>query len=78
MFIQIGVTRRMTRHSSHTNIQAHAEATSLSTDTRKKEGLTKPVYLHRPFTSSGHHLGGKSLVNVEIYIEPIGGGGVVV
>ena len=38
----------------------------------------KPVYLRRPFTSSDHHLGGKSLVNVEIYIEPIGGGGVVV
>ena len=68
----------MTRHSSHTNIQAHAEANCLGTDARKKEGLTKPVYLHRPFTSSDHHLGGKSLVNVEIYIEPIGGGGVVV
>ena len=68
----------MTRHSSHTNIQAHAEATSLSTDSRKKEGLTKPVYIRRPFTSLDHHLGGKSLVVVEFYIEPIRRGGVVV
>ena len=68
----------MTRHSSHTSIQAHAEAKSLSTDTRKKEGLMKPVYLRRPFTSLDHHLGGKSLVVVEFYIEPIGRGGVVV
>ena len=43
-----------------------------------KEGLTKPVYLRRPFTSLDHHLGGKSLVVVEFYIEPIGRGGVVV
>ena len=68
----------MTQHSSHTIIQAHAEANCLGTDARKKEGLTKPVYLRRPFTSLDHHLGGKSLVNVKIYIEPIGGGGVVV
>ena len=68
----------MTRHSSHTIIPAHAEANCLGTHARKKEGLTKPVYLHRPFTSLHHHLGGKSLVNVEIYIEPIGRGGVVV
>ena len=68
----------MTRHSSHTIIQAHAEANCLGTDARKKEGLTKPVYLRRPFTTSNHHLGGKSLVNVEFYIEPIGRGGVVV
>ena len=64
----------MTRHSSHTIIQAQAEATSLSTDTRKKEGFSKPVYLH----VQDHHLGGKSLIDVEIYIKPIGGGGVVV
>ena len=68
----------MTRHSSHTSIPAHAEANSLSTDTRKKEVLTKPVYLRSLFTSLDHHLGGKSLVNVEFYIEPIGRGGVVV
>ena len=76
MFIQIGVTRPDTQV-----IQTYKhmrKQTCLSTDTRKKEGLTKPVYLQRPFTSSDHHLGGKSLVNVEIYIEPIGGGGVVV
>ena len=42
----------MTRHSSHTNIQAHAEANSLSTDTRKKEGFSKPVYLHRALHGS--------------------------
>ena len=68
----------MTRHSSHTIIQAHAEATGLSTDTRKKEGFSKPVYLRRPFTSLDHHLGGKSLVVVEFYVEPIRKGGVVV
>jgi hypothetical protein len=68
----------MTRHSSHTSIQAHAEANCLGTDARKKEGLTKPDYLRRPFTSLDHHLGGKSLVVVEFYIEPIGRGGVVV
>ena len=68
----------MTRHSSHTSIQAHAEANSLSTDTRKKEGFSKPVYLHRALHGLDHHLGGKSLIDVEIYIEQIGGGGVVV
>ena len=68
----------MTRHSSHTIIQTHAEATCLGTDTRKKEGLTKPAYLRRPFISLDHHLGGMSLVVVEFYIEPIGRGGVVV
>ena len=68
----------MTRHSSYTNIQAQAEATSLSTDTRKKEGFSKPVYLHRALHGQDHHLGGKSLIDVEIYIKPIGGGGVVV
>ena len=68
----------MNRHSSHTSIQAHAEANSLSTDTRKKEGFSKPVYLHKPLHGQDHHLGGKSLIDVEIYIKPIGGGGVVV
>ena len=68
----------MTRHSSHTIIQAHAEATNLSTDTRKKESFSKPVYLHRPFTSLDHHLGGASLVVVEFYVEPVRRGGVVV
>ena len=68
----------MTQHSSHTIIQTHAEATCLGTDTRKKEGLTKPAYLRRPFISLDHHLGGMSLVVVEFYIEPIGRGGVVV
>ena len=68
----------MTRHSSHTIIQAQAEAASLSTDTRKKEGFSKPVYLHRALHGQDHHLGGKSLIDVEIYVEPIGGGGVVV
>ena len=68
----------MTRHSSHTSIQSPAEANSLSTDTRKKEGFSKPVYLHRALHGQDHHLGGKSLIDVEIYIKPIGGGGVVV
>ena len=68
----------MTRHSSHTIIQAQAEADSLSIDTRKKEGFSKPVYLHRALHGQDHHLGGKSLIDVEIYIKPIGGGGVVV
>ena len=68
----------MTRHSSHTSIQAHAEANSLSTDTRKKEGLSKPDYLHRAFHGQNHHLGGKLLIDVEVYIKPIGVGGVVV
>ena len=40
--------------------------------------MTKPVYLHRPFTSLDHHLGGKSLVVVEFYVEPVRRGGVVV
>ena len=68
----------MTQHSSHTIIQAHAEATSLSTDTRKKEGSSKPVYLHRALHGHYHYLGGKSLIDVEVYIKPVGGGGVVV
>ena len=68
----------MTRHSSHIIIQAHAEANSLSTDTRKKEGLSKLVYLHRALHGQNHHLSGKSLIDVEIYIKPIKGGGVVV
>ena len=68
----------MTRHSSHTIVQAHAEANCLGTDTRKKEGLTKPVFLQRALHGQNHHLGGKSLIDVEIYIKPIGGGGVVV
>ena len=68
----------MTRHSSHTIIQAHAEATSLSTDSRKKEGFSKPVYLHRALHGQDHHLGGWSLVDIKVYVEPIEGGGVVV
>ena len=68
----------MTQHSSHTSIQAHAEANSLSTDTRKEEGLSKPVYLHRALHGQYHHLGGKLLIDVEVYIKPIGGGSVVV
>ena len=40
--------------------------------------MTKHVYLRRPFTSLDHHLGGKSLVVVEFYVEPIRKGGVVV
>ena len=68
----------MTRHSSHTIIQAHAEANCLGTDARKKEGSTKPVYLRRPFTSLDHHLGGASFVVVEFYVEPVRRGGVVV
>ena len=68
----------MTRHSSHTNIQAHAEATCLSTDTRKKEGLTKHVYLQRALHGQNHHLGGRLLIDVEVYVKPIEGGGVVV
>ena len=47
-----------TQHTSHTVIQAHAEATSLSTDSRKKEGFSKPVYLHRALHGQDHHLGG--------------------
>ena len=68
----------MTRHSSHTSIQAHAEANSLGTNTRKKEGLSKPVYLHRALHGQNHHLGGKLLIDVEVYIKPIGGGSVVI
>ena len=67
----------MTRYSSHTVIQAHAEVTSLSIDSRKKEAFSKPVYLHRALHGQDHHLGGKSLVDVKVYIEPIGVGGVV-
>ena len=68
----------MIRHSSHTSIQAHADANSLSTYTRKKEGLSKPVYLHRALHGQNHHLGGKLLVDIEVYVKPIGGGGVVI
>ena len=50
----------------------------MSTDTRKKEGLAKLVYLHRALHGQNHHLGGKLLIDVEVYIKPIGGGGVVV
>ena len=76
MFIQVGVTRPDTQV-----IQTYKhmrKQTCLSTDTRKKEGLTKPVYLHRPFTSLDHHLGGAPLVVVEFYVEPVRRGGVVV
>ena len=38
----------------------------------------KPDYLHRPFTSLDHHLGGASLIVVEFYVEPVRRGGVVV
>ena len=68
----------MTRHKSHTIIQAHAEANCLGTDARKKEGFSKPVYLHRALHGQDHHLGGKSLVDIKVYIKPIGGGSVVV
>ena len=51
---------------------------SLSIDTRKKEGLTKPVYLQRALHGQNHHLGGKSLIDVEIYVKPVEWGGVVV
>ena len=68
----------MTRHSSHTIIQVHAEATCLGTDTRKKEVLTKPVYLHRALHGQNHHPGGKLLIAVEVYIKPVRGGSVVV
>ena len=68
----------MTRHSSHTSIQAHAEANSLSTDTRKKEGLSKPIYLHRALHGQNHHLGGNLLSDVEAYVKFFRGGGVVV
>ena len=50
----------------------------MSTDTRKKEGFSKPVYLHRALHGQDHHLAGKSLVDVKVDVEPIGGGGVVV
>ena len=64
MFIQVGVTRTDTHV-----IQAYKhmrKQISLSTDTRKKEGL------------SNHHLGGKLVIDVEVYVKPIGGGDVVV
>src|SRR3954468_2455642 len=61
----------MTQHSSHTIIQAHAEATSLSTDSKKKEGLSKPVYLQGPSHALDHHLGVKSFVDVKVYIKPL-------
>ena len=76
MFIQVGVTRLDTQV-----IQAYKhmqKQISLSTDTRKKEGLSKPVYLHRALHGQNHHLGGKLLIDVEVYVKPIGGGGVVV
>src|SRR4051812_39383476 len=51
IFIQVGVTRPDTQViQSYKHMQKQL---SLSTDTRKKEGLMKPVYLHRPFTSLG-------------------------
>ena len=76
MFIQVGVTRPDTQV-----IQAYKhmrKQTSLSTDTRKKEGLIKPIYLHRALHGQNHHLDGKSLIDVEVYVKPVGGGGVVV
>ena len=76
MFIQVGVTRPDTQV-----IQAYKhmrKQISLGTDTRQKEGLSKPVYLHRDLHGQDHHLGGKLLIDVEVYIKPIGGGGVVV
>ena len=44
---------------------------SLSTDSSKKEGLSKPVYLHRALHGQDHHLGGKLLIDVNVYEEPI-------
>ncbi len=38
----------------------------------------KPDYLHRALHGQNHHLGGKLLMDVKVYIKPIGGGGVVV
>ena len=38
----------------------------------------KPVYLQRDLHGQNHHLGGKSLIDIEFYIKPVGGGGVVV
>ena len=76
MFIQVGVTRPDTQV-----IQAYKhmrKQTSLSTDTGKKEGLMKPVYLQRALHGQNHHLGGKLLIDVEVYIKPIGGVDVVV
>ena len=76
MFIQVGVTRPDTQV-----IQAYKhiwKQISLSIDTRKKEGLSEPVYLHRALHGQNHHLGGKLLIDVEVYIKPIGGGSVVV
>ena len=75
-FIQVGVTRPDTQV-----IQAYKhmrKQISLGTATRKKEGFSKPVYLHRALHGQDHHLGGKSLIDVEIYIKPVGGDGVVV
>ncbi len=140
----------MTRHPSHTSIQAQAEVNSLSTDSRKQEGfrskhfihtrnmpdmstyimasqqnsttqstlfkgsgepyitcsyrqgshdptpksykhtstsgskqseyrlqkarrLPKHVYLHRALHGQNHHLGGKLLIDVEVYIRALHG-----
>ena len=76
MFIQVGVTgpdTQVIQAYKHMRMQI-----SLSTDTRKKEGLSKPVYIHRALHGQNHHLGGKLLIDVEVYVKPIGGGGVVV
>ena len=75
MFIQVGSHDPTLKSYKHTSTW---EANSLSTDTRKKEGLSKPVYLHRALHGQNHHLGGKLLIDVEVYIKPIGGGGVVI
>ena len=76
MFIQVGVTWPDTQVIEA--FKHMPKKTSLSIDTRKKEGFSKPVYLHRALHGQDHHLGGKSLIDVEIYVKPVGGGGVVV
>ena len=52
----------MTRHSNHTSIQAHTEANSLSTDTRKKEGFSKPDYLTTEPTIHVHSQEGSGVI----------------
>ena len=62
----------MTQHSSHTSIQAHAEANlSEYRQPGKKTCLVQPDYLQGPSQAPDLRLGDKLLVDVNVYVEPI-------
>ena len=64
----------MTHHSEHTS---NGSITCLSTDNYKRKRL-RSLTIYKTLHGQDHHLGGKLLIDVEVYIKPIGGGSVVI